>query len=343
MNMSHKISLAIRSILSVSILLVPLVSAHAFDGEDWVLVKYFNDKMAEANKGDDMAMFNVGQLYERGRGTKTDLVEAINWYKRATDKGNNYARARLGVMYYEGVGVTKDVNKAQELIQEAAKAEVPAAEYYLGVMYENGDGVKASRDKAKYWYELAIKHGSYRAKSRLQALEKGYINIGHKSTTNNKKAKPASAKVNLSSALRDAVLDGNWQRNELAAGFLPSAITSCTKLKNNVIRCMSQKQERSTGDRVITYVTASTLSDFNSRDQFKVQYQNTILTSAKKGNVIVAEDDEGDYAVAASNAAPGAGLGKQKTVHKLECEMEEANKLVCLKNRALRMTYTNKK
>ena len=340
---THRISFTIRTILSVSLLLLPLVSAHAFDGEDWVLVKYFNEKMAKAKEGDDMAMFNVGQLYERGRGTKTDVIEAINWYKRATDKGNNYARARLGVMHYEGVGMAKDVNKALELIQEAAKAEVPNAEYYLGVMYENGDGVKASRDKAKHWYELAIKHGSYRAKSRLQALEKGYISVGKSSTSNTKKAKSPAKKVNLSSALRDAILNGNWQRNELAAGFLPSKITSCTKLKNNVIRCMSQKQQRSTGDRVITYITASTLSGFNARDQFKVKYQNTVLTSAKKGNVIVAEDDEGDYAVATSNAAPGTGLGKQKTVHKLECEMEEANKLVCLKNRALRLTYINKK
>lgn len=340
MHSSFKHSLAIRFVLSVC-LLIPMMSLHAFDGEDWVLVKYFNDKMASAKAGDTMAMYNVAQLYERGRGTKQDVKQAISWYERATAEGNDFARARLGVMHYEGIGVAKDINKALELIQPAARANVPNAEYYLGIMYENGEGLPADRNKAKHWYQLAIKHGSYRAKSRLQALNKGYINVGKKAAAN--KSVKASKKVNLPSALREAIMDGNWQRNELAAGFLPSSITRCSKLEKGVIRCMSNRQQRSTGDRVITYVTASTLSGFNARDQFKVKYQNTILSNAKKGEVIVAEDDEGDYAVATKSAAPGAGLGKQKTVHKLECEMEEANKLVCLKNRALRLTYVNKK
>lgn len=339
MSIRQKFSQVVRSLLGVCMLVAPLMVSHAFEGEDWVLVKYFNEKLEQANQGDAMAMFSVGQLYERGRGTKQDDIQAITWYERAAQNGNDYARARLGIMHYEGIGVPKSVDKALPLIQQAASAGVPNAEYYLGIMYENGDGVKASKQEAQKWYELAVKHGSYRAKDRLQALEKGYIQVGKKKA---KTSKPSN-KVNLSSALRNAILDGNWKRNELAAGFLPSEITSCTKLKNNTIRCMSKQQQRSTGDRIITYITASTLSGFNSKDQFKVKYQNTVLSNTKKGNVMVSEDDEGDYAVATKNSVINNGLGKQKTVHNLECEMEEANTLVCLKNRAVRLTYVNKK
>ncbi len=339
MSIKQKFLQAVGILLAISMLVAPLMVTHAFEGEDWVLVKYFNDKMDKANQGDAMAMFSVGQLYERGRGTKQDTMQAVMWYERATENGNDYARARLGIMHYEGIGVPKSIDKALPLIEQAAKASVPNAEYYLGIMYENGEGVKASKKQAQKWYELAVAHGSYRAKSRLQALEKGYIKVGKKKT---KSSKPTS-KVNLSSALRNAVLDGNWQSNELAAGFLPSKVTSCTKLKKNTIRCMSKQQQRSTGDRIITYITASTLSGFNSRDQFKVKYQNTVLSNTKKGNAIVSEDDDGDYAVATKNSVINNGLGKQKTVHKLECEMEEANRLVCLKNRAIRLTYVNKK
>jgi len=323
------------------VLLVPAVTTtYAFDGEDWVLVKFFKDNLAKANDGNAGAMFQVGQLYERGRGTKPNVEQAVSWYERAMDQGEHNARARLGVMYYEGVGVAKDNGKALALLQNAADAKVPNAEYYLGVMHENGDGMPADRNKAKQWYKLAIEHGSYRAKSRLQALEKGYLNVGkHESKTDTKPA----VRVNLTTALRDAILGGNWQRNDLAVGFLPSSITSCTKLSGGTIRCVSQKQTRNTGDRVITYVTQSTLSGFNANDQFSVKYQNTILTNSKKGETMVAEDDEGDYAIAVKGGTPGTGLGKQKTVHQLNCEMEKANQLVCMKNKVMRLTYTNKK
>ena len=333
----RKLSQTLYSLLAVMLLLTPMMSAHAFNGDDWVLVKHFNERMELAQQGDAAAMFKVGQMYERGRGTRQDTIQAVRWYERAEQQGNEFARARLGVMHYEGIGVPKNIDKALPLIQKSASAGVPNAEYYLGIMYENGDGVKANRKKAQHWYQQAIKHGSYRAKSRLQAVEKGYIKVGKKKSNKPRK------KLNLSAALRDAIIEGRWQRNDLAAGFLPSGITTCKKTKKNQVRCMSKQQQRNTGDRVITYTTMSTLFGFNSKDQFKVKYQNTVLSNTKKGNAIVAEDDDGDYAVATRNSVIKNGLGKQKTVHKVECEMEEANKLVCLKNRAIRLTYTSKK
>jgi len=335
-------SAAMRFVLLISLVITCLSVSHAYDGEDWVLVKYFKDNLERANQGDSNAMFKVGQLHERGRGTQQDTSKALAWYQKAANNGNQFARARLGIMYYEGIGIAKDITKALAFLNPAAKANTPDAEYYLGIIYERGDGVPANRNEAAKWYKRAIQHGSYRAKSRLQALDKGYINVGRKASP--KVVNKASKKVDLAAALREAVLSGNWQRGERSVGFLPSSITNCRTVKNNTIRCMSHRQTRDTGTATITYVTISTIWGFNSRDEFKVKYQNNVISHARKGEeAIVAEDDEGDYAIEARSGKTGIGLGLQKTIHQLQCEMEQANTLVCLKNRTRQLTYNNVK
>lgn len=341
MSAFTSLSTALRFVFFFGLLVTGLSISHAYDGEDWVLVKYFKDNLDQAKQGDSNAMFKVGQLYERGRGTPQDINQAIGWYHKAIQGGHQYARARLGIMLYEGTGTAKNLTKALAFLKPAAEAKTPEAEYYMGIIYERGDGVPSNRNEAINWYKQAVQHGSYRAKSRLQALDKGYIKVG--STAALPKASKASNKVNIAAALREAVLSGNWQRGELAAGFLPSGITNCTSVGKNTIRCISEKQQRDTGSATITYVTKSTIWGFNSKDEFKVKYQNSVLSHARKGEAIVAEDDEGDYAISASSGKPGIGLGIQKTVHKLECEMEQANKLVCLKNRTRQLTYNNVK
>ena len=60
-----------NTLLTLFITLAILVFSaenHADGGEDWVLVKRFEEQLNKAKSGDSDAMYEVGRMYERGRG-----------------------------------------------------------------------------------------------------------------------------------------------------------------------------------------------------------------------------------------------------------------------------------
>ena len=83
---------------------------------DWVLVERFEKQLSAANKGKLKAMYEVGRLYERGRGVNMNLPNAIKWYQKASDSGQHSAQARLGIMYFEGRGVKQNYQQALKLL-----------------------------------------------------------------------------------------------------------------------------------------------------------------------------------------------------------------------------------
>ncbi len=50
----------------------------------------------------------VGVNYQKGRGTKKDLAEAIRWWKISAETGWGHAQLKLGAAYRDGRGVEKD-------------------------------------------------------------------------------------------------------------------------------------------------------------------------------------------------------------------------------------------
>ena len=52
-----------------------------------------------AEQGDAQAQYNLGTMYETGKGVPGDDTEAVKWYRLAAEKGYLEAQLRLGVMY----------------------------------------------------------------------------------------------------------------------------------------------------------------------------------------------------------------------------------------------------
>ena len=138
-------------------------------------------------------------------------------------------------------------------------------------------------------------------------------------------------------ALLHTVLNTKWERNGKASAFLPSANSTCTEKPKQVINCLSGQEQRNTGDALITYITEATLSDFNNKDQFHVEYSNTVLKVEKIERPSLTDDPT------PARAAPMIKLGKQCNVHQLRCEMESIDKLVCVKNNSTTQTFTRVK
>ena len=61
-----------------------------------------------AEDGSQLAQFELGNMYENGRGVLQDYAEAVRWYRLAADQGNAMAQSNLGYMYGLGYGVLQD-------------------------------------------------------------------------------------------------------------------------------------------------------------------------------------------------------------------------------------------
>lgn len=61
-----------------------------------------------ADQGDTRAQYNLGVMYELGKGPPLDYAEAVKWYRRAAEQGHPTAQYNLGCMCAEGRGVPQD-------------------------------------------------------------------------------------------------------------------------------------------------------------------------------------------------------------------------------------------
>ena len=102
---------------------------------------------ALAEQGHVGAQYNLGVMYENGKGVTQDLKEAVKWYRKSAEQGTAMAQYNLGVMYENGKGVTQDFKEAVKWYRQSAEQGGADAQYALGGMYGIGQGVlKTSRN-----------------------------------------------------------------------------------------------------------------------------------------------------------------------------------------------------
>jgi len=66
-----------------------------------------------ATQGDSRAQYDLGFMYEGGKGVAQDYKEALKWYRFAAAQRNGLAQNNLGLMYANGQGVSRDNVRAQ--------------------------------------------------------------------------------------------------------------------------------------------------------------------------------------------------------------------------------------
>lgn len=100
-------------------------------GEYEVAVKQWRDP---AIKGDADAQFNMGQAYKMGRGVKTDLNVALDWYRKAAAQGHLQAADSYGhLLHYQG-----NVPESLPYLQASSDRGDPRAQYLLATELFNG-------------------------------------------------------------------------------------------------------------------------------------------------------------------------------------------------------------
>ena len=69
-----------------------------------------------------MAQYNLGVMYENGRGVPQNDAEAVKWYRKAAEQGLASAQNNLGVMYANGEGVPQnDAEAVGEVVPQGSR------------------------------------------------------------------------------------------------------------------------------------------------------------------------------------------------------------------------------
>lgn len=92
--------------------------------------------LAAAALGDSNAMTAAGIMTASGNGLRKDDEVARLWLDRASDRGNGLAMANLGILYRDGRGGPRDLDQARSLLTVAVSLGVDGAEPLLRSLSE---------------------------------------------------------------------------------------------------------------------------------------------------------------------------------------------------------------
>lgn len=110
-----------------------------------------------ANQGDRAAQYNLGLLYEDGKGLARDSEAALTWYRKSAAQSFPMAQHNLGRLYYMGEGVPEDYARAIKHFLPAAEQGVAFSHFFLGMIYAGGGGgVQADHVQAYKRLSLAV-------------------------------------------------------------------------------------------------------------------------------------------------------------------------------------------
>lgn len=114
----------------------------------------------EAQRGNALAMHDLGRMLTDGLGREIDMQAAHMWYSRALatfhavedQKENRYAEHRIGKLYAAGLGCEQDYGEAARWFRLSADKGYKYAQYSLADLFRRGQGVEQNDARALELY-----------------------------------------------------------------------------------------------------------------------------------------------------------------------------------------------
>ncbi|CAH1552893.1 tetratricopeptide repeat protein [Vibrio rotiferianus] len=100
---------------------VIILFALAFMSQAWASNVDIAELTKEAKQGNDFAAYQLGSMYNEGRGVEKDTKLAFDWFLRSARLGNPQAQSRVGFKYAIGKDTSKDMVKAYAWFDTAVK------------------------------------------------------------------------------------------------------------------------------------------------------------------------------------------------------------------------------
>lgn len=154
---------------------------------------FSNELVEKAEMGDPESQYNLGRVYQWGKGAQKNEQEAIYWYFKSADKEYPKAMTKIGWYYLNNKiddplkdqSVTKTdpeisfsrsssttnqpqhLQKALTWLMKAAEKEEPGAKYLIGEMYAKGIGLEKNESEAIKWWEESASQNYIAAQGSL--------------------------------------------------------------------------------------------------------------------------------------------------------------------------------
>lgn len=121
----------------------------------------------EAQRGNALAMCDLGRMCIDGLGRDADPEESQRWYAKALSvflkleewESDRYTEYRIGKLYAGGLGTEQDHATAAEWFTKAADQRHKYARYSLAGLYLRGQGVTQDVEKAHQLYKASASQG----------------------------------------------------------------------------------------------------------------------------------------------------------------------------------------
>ncbi|AUI68968.1 tetratricopeptide repeat protein [Beggiatoa leptomitoformis] len=176
-------------------------------GQEYLQKSDFNNAVkafGEAiRQGNDNALWELGRLYETGKGTSVDLKKAALFYEEAAQRGLKEAQYKIGIMYADGIGTVQNPSHALYWLRKAEANGHPKAtnmrakverylrvsytddfrktfkmaetgradaQYKLGMMYRDGIGTPSNQILASEWLKKSAEQGLFDAQAKLGVM-----------------------------------------------------------------------------------------------------------------------------------------------------------------------------
>lgn len=144
-------------------------------------------EILRGEKNNALALYEIGNCYQYGRGVEINRAEADKFYNKALDIFKNtyealdqeargeqfllsYLPYRIGKQYYYGQGIEIDFEEARIWFEGASDAGNQYAQYALGNIYYNGNGVEKDFECAMEYYQKAALQSNPYAEYKLAKM-----------------------------------------------------------------------------------------------------------------------------------------------------------------------------
>ncbi len=129
-----------------------------------------NSYQLAADAHDPIGQFNLGLIYENGKGRPVDFAKAEALFQDAATHGHSQSMVQLAGIYFHGLVGTRDDDQALEWYKKAAALGDRDALYQLGLFSETGVAAKLDGQQAIQYYQQAADKGDAKAKLALARI-----------------------------------------------------------------------------------------------------------------------------------------------------------------------------
>jgi TPR repeat protein len=123
-----------------------------------------------ANRGEPMAMNQLGRCHELGQGTGVDTALAAVWYRKAAEAGLDWGMYNLAHLLASGNGIARNRAAAYRWYLQAAHLGHAGAMNFVGRFQEEGWEVAPGTGTAMAWYRRSAQGGDVRGQANYASM-----------------------------------------------------------------------------------------------------------------------------------------------------------------------------